>query len=96
MGLGMSYVLEGREGVVEHAKRLAPDYGIKPRWETFKEAVKELTRRASRQYWLNIKAGAKEFGMGLLSEMKIKIPRRFEGHFRSRYLNDMNMWEAKL
>jgi carbon starvation protein len=93
MGLGMSYVLEGREGVVEHAKRLAPDYGTKPRWEMFKEAVKELAKRAARQYWLNIKAGAKEFGMGLLSEMKIKIPRRFGGHLRSRYLN--NMWEAK-
>ena len=80
MGLGMSYVLEGREGVVEHAKRLAPGHGIKPRWETFKEAVKELARRASRQLWLNVKEGLKEFGRGLLHEAKIKIPRGFGGH----------------
>jgi carbon starvation protein len=80
IGLGISYVLEGREGVVEHAKRLAPDYGIKPRWEIFKEAVKELGRRAARQYWLNIREGLKEFGRGLLHEAKIKIPRGFGGH----------------
>jgi hypothetical protein len=79
MGLGMSYVLEGREGVVEHAKRLAPDHGIKPRWETFKEAVKELTKRAARQYWTNLREGLKEFGAGLLHEAKIKIPRGYGG-----------------
>jgi hypothetical protein len=80
MGLGMSYVLEGREGVVEHAKRLAPEHGIKPRWETFKESMKELARRASRQLWLNVKEGLKEFGRGLLHEAKIKMPRGFGGY----------------
>jgi hypothetical protein len=94
MGLGMSYVLEGREGVVEHAKRLAPEHGINPRWETFKESMKELARRASRQYWTNLREGLKEFGRGLLHEAKIKMPRGFEGHYRDGHLSRYAVWEA--
>jgi carbon starvation protein len=94
IGLGISYVLEGREGVVEHAKRLAPDYGIKPRWEIFKEAVKELAKRAARQYWLNIREGLKEFGRGLLHEAKIRVPRGYEGNYRAGYLSRYAVWES--
>jgi hypothetical protein len=97
MGLGISFVLEGREGVVEHAKRLAPEHGINPRWETFKESMKELARRASRQYWTNLREGLKEFGRGLLHEAKIKIPRGFggyEGNYRAGYLSRYAVWES--
>jgi hypothetical protein len=82
MGLGISYVLEGREGVVKHAKMLAPEHSIKPRWEIFKEAVKELAKRATRQYWTNLREGLKEFGVGLLHEVKIKIPRGYGEHIK--------------
>jgi hypothetical protein len=57
----------------------------------FKEAVKELARRASRQLWLNVKEGLKEFGRGLLVA---KMPRGFEGHYRGGYLSRYAVWEA--
>jgi hypothetical protein len=49
---------------------------VRPGLEAFKAAAKELWGKASRQYWLNTKAGLKDFANALLHGLNIRVSKR--------------------
>uniref|UniRef100_A0A7C4FHQ5 Uncharacterized protein n=1 Tax=Ignisphaera aggregans TaxID=334771 RepID=A0A7C4FHQ5_9CREN len=44
---------------------------VHPRWEAFKAMVSELGKKASRQLWINIKSGLREYALALAREAGI-------------------------
>jgi len=49
---------------------------VRPGLEAFKAVAKELWGKASRQYWLNAKAGLKDFANSLLRELNVRVPKK--------------------
>jgi hypothetical protein len=49
---------------------------VRPGLEAFKAVAKELWGKASRQYWLNAKAGLKDFADSLLRELNVRVPKK--------------------
>jgi hypothetical protein len=52
---------------------------VHPRWEAFKTFTAELSRRAARQLWINVKGGLKEYAQGLAREAGARIPTKYGG-----------------
>jgi len=61
---------------------------VHPRWEAFKAAVGELSRKAARQLWINTKGMLKEYGYGLAREAGARIPRSYGGRGTTRVSRD--------
>jgi carbon starvation protein len=49
---------------------------VRPGLEAFKAAAKELWGKASRQYWLNAKAGLKDFANAVMRELNVRVPKK--------------------